>query len=133
MDRKYDPGNWFEDRLDRSSQERRFLITDRPTITDRYRLKELVRAVDVRLSDVEDRLHILEERKEEKKSVQGSRETEITSSFETLFFWLRMLEKNAVDYSSKVPVETEFGPRVRIIKRKIRILARRSRSVHPLD
>lgn len=125
MDGWYLPKNWYEDSLERGTHERKFLITeDKPTLTDHYRLKDLLRAVNVRLSEVEDRLHILEEAKRKKTSIPGSQENEITSSFEALGFWFKSLEKQWRSYAMKTAVETEFRPRVKIIRRRMRVLVK---------
>ena len=92
---------------------------------ERYYLRDLLKAVELRLSEVEDRLRILEENRKNRVATSGSQENEITSSFETLFFWFKLFEKKVAAYSDKIPIETEFSPRVQIIRRKIKILVKR--------
>ena len=119
------PRNWFDCQSENESLFRSSTFrNERATATERYSLKELLGAVMLRLSDVEEKMRVLEDQKED--SLSGSLRTEITSSLETLLFWLRMLERKLAVYSSKAAVETEFGPRVRIIKRRIRVLMRKS-------
>jgi len=118
------PPDWFENRYEFNDYSRKS-HNNNATMTERYQLKELLKAVNSLLSEVEERLRILEKNKHESKTPNGSQENQITPSFGILFFWFKMLEKKLASYSRKVCVETEFGPRVKIIRRKIRILARR--------
>ena len=127
MDRLYLPPDWFENHNNYDNRNRRTLsLNNNAAITERYELEELLRAVHLRLSEVEDRLQILEKTKNESKIHTGSQEKQITPSFETLFFWTKMLEKKLTSYSKKISIETEFSPRVRIIRKKIRILTTRN-------
>ena len=128
MDIDAPPPGWFENRYDGINFYRQFSgFHDRITTTEHHRLKALLEAIQVRLEEVEEQLHFLEESKLEQRGYSGSQENiDITSSFETLFFWMRMLEKKLLAYSKKVFVETEFGPRVKIIRRKIHIFVKKA-------
>jgi hypothetical protein len=68
---------------------------------------------------------ILEAGRKRQVMASGPQENNIASSFEALLFWFKLLEKKVAAYSDKIPIETEFGPRVKIIRRKIRILVKR--------
>ena len=121
------PRNWFENQLENTYLTRRsFLISDKPTATERYRIKDLLHAADKELSITEKQKRVLRTRYNNEKNVQGSQGKNITSSFETLLFWYKMLERKLGSYSKKVAVETEFVPRVRITKRRMKILIKRS-------
>jgi hypothetical protein len=123
MDLTFIPRDWFEKEFKRRNKDRSFLgFDDRMTVTERYRLKDLFNAVDARLSDFENQMRILEETDADKKKSPGSQEMDLMSSFETLVFWRKMLEKRLAIYSRKIAIETEFGPRVRIIKKRMKIL-----------
>lgn len=104
---------------------RGFLLNAKPTATERYSLKSLLKAVEIRLSEVEDRLRVLEKSQNIHVAASGPQENNIASSFEALLFWFKLLEKKVTAYSDKIPIETEFGPRVKIISRKIKILIKR--------
>jgi len=124
------PPDWFENRFDSNHDNvRSHYFNNSATMTERDQLKALLRAVQLRLSEVEERQRFLEKNKHESITSSGSQGNQITHSFETLFFWFKLLEKRLDSYSKKVCVETEFGPRVRMIRRKIRILVKRSSSV----
>lgn len=119
------PRNWYETQYEnRLFQRRSFLISDNPTATERYRIKDLLHAVEKELSFVEKEHRYPKTKNEKTIKSPGSQRNDTDSSFETLLFWYRMLEGKLGDYSRKVPVETEFGPRVRIIKRSIRLIVR---------
>ena len=126
MDINILPSGWFENRYNGIDFYRQFPgFHDRITTTEHHRIKALLEAVQVRLDEVEEQLRFLEKSKQEKSGYSGSQENiDITSSFETLFFWLNLLEKKLSVYKNRVPIETDFNPRVKIIRRKIRILAR---------
>ena len=128
MDIDIPPPGWFENRYDRINFYRQFSgFHDRITTTEHHQMKALLEAVQVRLDEVEEQLRFLDESKQEKSGYSGSQENiDITSSFETLFFWLRLLEQKLSVYKNRMPIETDFNPRVKIIRRKIRILARKT-------
>ena len=117
------PEEWFERYFEARNQEREFLgYSENPTVTDRYRLKQLLSTVQKQLDECENHLRDFEEGKQQRSDSSGLRERTI-ASFEALLFWFRMLEKGLEHYIRKQTIETEFSPRVRIIRRKIRILA----------
>ena len=130
MEQYHFPSNWFENRLNRSNLYRHSMFIDeRATVNERIQLKDLLRTVNMRLSDVEKRVRILEN-ENRRINISGSQTIELTSSFETLLFWFRLLEKNLAAFSRKVPIETEFSPRVKIVRKRIQILARKASSDH---
>ncbi|OVE80501.1 hypothetical protein BVY01_00180 [bacterium I07] len=94
----------------------------KPTLSEHHRVKELLNAANRRLEEAENQMRILEKTKGQKLGTSGSHDQDITSSFGALFFWFRELEDQLVAYTKKVPLETEFEPRVRVLKRRIKIL-----------
>ena len=107
-----------------NSNRKSILFDEKPTATERCCLKNLLEAVQVRLSDVKDHLRILEETNRQKKQ-PGPHENDITS-FEALLFWFKLFEEKVATYNSKTAVDTEFTPKIRIIQKRIRILSKRS-------
>jgi len=116
MDDRPFVGNGFGYAL---SRRRSFLLNAKPTATERWRIQDLIESVNHALNRMEtDAAQTTPEKNRRKPA--GSREKLVTSSLETLLFWVRMLERDYSDYASKVPVETEFRVRVRLLRRRVR-------------
>jgi len=126
MDNLYFITDWFGNQ---NSDRQSVLFDEKPTATERYYLRDLLKAVGILLSEFEDRLRILEENRKNRVATSGSQENEITSSFEALLFWFRLFEKKVAAYSDKILIETEFEPRIKIVKIKMRILINRNSHV----
>ncbi|OVE79908.1 hypothetical protein BVY01_01285 [bacterium I07] len=100
------------------------------TLSEHNRLKDLLLAANRRLKEAEKQMCLLEQSHRDKKETSGSWERAITSSFRALFFWMSELEAQLSTYSRKVHVETEFGPRVGVLRRRIKILVKRDASLN---
>lgn len=118
------PFDRIEEQL-KNSYRQSILFDEKPTSTERLYLKDMLKAVEMRMSEIEERMGILEENRKRQVMASGPQENEIDTSFEALLFWFKLLEKKVAAYSDKIPIETEFGPRVKIIRRKIKILVKR--------
>jgi hypothetical protein len=124
MDRWTYPFDRIEEQ-ERNSYRQNILFDEKPTSTERLYLKDMIKAVEIRMSEIEERMRILEASRKKQVMASGPQENNIASSFEALLFWFKLLENKVAVYSDKIPIETEFGPRVKIIRRKIRILVKR--------
>ena len=82
------PRNWFENQYNNHHPQRRsFLLSDKPTLTDRYRIKQLLHSVNHELASAEKVKRVLKSNDKSPDELSGSQEKKITSSFEALLFW----------------------------------------------
>ena len=122
---KYQSHNIFQ-----SNNRNINLWHNRPTSTERLRIKQLLKDLQQQLQDIEIQLKPNPTNCQQEQN--SSQQAELYAAFEAFQYWYRSLLELYQNYSLKIPIETEFAPQIKLLQQKSAPLKQKINKLTPV-